>query len=67
MGKQQPLYRVNEEEETNSAFENRKNTFTYFNIRETQKLKSIHAHFYVNGLIFLHSNIGKINFLSENH
>ena len=39
-------------------------TFTSSNTRETQKHTPLHGFFYVNGLIFLHTRMGKINFLS---
>ena len=63
MGKQHRFYRVKLGGRKQHCIKKLKKSFTSSNIIEAQKPKYIHGHFYVNGLIFLHSNTGKIKIL----
>ena len=62
MGNQHSFYRVKLGERNQQCIRKYKNTFTYFNIRETRKPTPLHGNFYVDCLILLHYNTRKINF-----
>ena len=64
MGKQYTFYRIKWGRRNQQCTQKSKNAFNSSNIRDAQKPASIHGKFYINGLIFLHSKIGEIIFLS---